>query len=34
MSIRIGLLLKGMGCYFTGWGVSKWDGVLINWIDC
>ena len=18
------------GCYYTGWNVSKWDGVLVN----
>ena len=21
-----------MGCYFTGWGVSLQDGVLVNWM--
>ena len=33
VSIRDGVLVKGMGCYFPGWGVSIWDGVLVNGIE-
>ena len=28
------MLVNGMGCYFPGWGVSIWDRVLVNGIEC
>ena len=34
ISIRDGVLVNGMGCYFPGLGVSNWDGVLVNRIEC
>ena len=34
VSIRVGVLVNGMGYYFPGLGVSIWDGVLVNRIEC
>ena len=34
VSLRVGVLVNGMGCYFPGWGVSIWDGVLVKRIEC
>ena len=34
VSLRDGVLVNGMGCFFSDWGVSIWDGVLVNGIEC
>ena len=34
VSIQDGVLVNGMGCYFSGWGISIWDRVLLNGIEC
>ena len=34
VSIRVGVLVNGIGYYFPGWGVCIWDGVLVNGIEC
>ena len=28
------MLVNGKGCYFLGWGVSKWVGVLLSGMGC
>ena len=33
ISIGDGVLVNGMGCFFSEWGVSIWDGVLIIGIE-
>ena len=34
VSIRDGVLVYGMGCYYTVWGVRIRDGVLIYGMGC
>ena len=34
ISIRYDVLVNGMGCYFSGWGVTKRDGVLLSGMGC
>ena len=34
VSKRDGVLVNRMGCYFPGWCVSIWDGLLVNGIEC
>ena len=28
------MVSNGMGCSFTGWGVSIWDWMLVNEMGC
>ena len=32
--IWVGVFVKRMGCLYTGWRVSIWDGVLVNVLVC
>ena len=34
VSIRDGVLVNGMGCFFPGWGIRIQDAVLVYWMEC
>ena len=34
VSTRAGVLINGIGCYYTGCGVSFRDGELVNGMGC
>ena len=34
VSIRDVVLVNGMECYLSGWGVSKWDGESVYVMVC